>query len=139
MAVTVNGSPAVRELGVGGPVRAVRPTGLQLQAGEALGAAGRGQLSSNRRVDQSEYVPLVQEVVSRPLPQCPHQFRSIGQVSHSFYGAQMDGIGWKAAGHSELGKGSHEGGSPSVYGLAEGPEKARYRRKQDEEIKRPFQ
>ena len=87
MAVTLDGSPAMRELGVGGPVHAVRSAGLQLQAREALVAAGCGQLSSNRRVDQSEHVPLVQEIVSRPLSQCPHQFRSIGQVSHSGYGA----------------------------------------------------
>lgn len=138
MAVTVDGSPAVRELGFRGPVHAVHPAGLQLQAGEALGAASRGQLSPDRRVDQSEHVSLVQEVVSRPLSQCPHQFRSIGQVSHSFYGAQMDDIGSKTLGYSELGKGSHEGGSSRVYGLAEGPKEARHRRKHDEEFEVPL-
>ena len=100
-------------------------------------AAGCGQLSSNRRVDQSEHVPLVQEVVSRPLSQCPHQFRSIGQVSHSGYGAQMDGIGRKTLGHSKMGKGSHEGRSSSVYGLTKGPKKARHGRKHDEEFEMP--
>ena len=41
VAVAVDGSPAMRELGVGGPVHAVHAAGLQLQAGEALVAARR--------------------------------------------------------------------------------------------------
>ena len=82
-----DGAPAVREFGVWGPVHAVRSAGFQLQAGQALVAARRDEPSTNRRVNQSEHVPFRQKIVPRPLSQRRHQFRSIGQVTDSFYRA----------------------------------------------------
>lgn len=134
MAVAADGSAAVREFGVGGPVDAVGSAGLQLQADEALVVGRLGQLSLDRRVDQSEYVMLGQEVVAGPLAQGPYQFRSIGQVSHSGYGAKMDGVGRETLGHSEMGKGSQKGRSSGVHGLTQGPKEARHGREHDEEV-----